>query len=141
MTYLLDTNVVSELRKRPGQIDENVSTWGAALAVNEQFLSSITVFEIELGILRIERRDELQGKLLRRWFDARVIGAFEKRTLPVDREIARRAALLHLPDPRPERDAYIAATALVRGLTVATRNVDDFVPMGVAVVNPWLPAR
>jgi len=109
--------------------------------VNEQFLSSITVFEIELGILRIERRDELQGKLLRRWFDARVIGAFEKRTLPVDREIARRAALLHLPDPRPERDAYIAATALVRGLTVATRNVDDFVPMGVAVVNPWLPAR
>ena len=113
---------------------------GAALAVNEQFLSSITVFEIELGILRIERRDELQGKLLRRWFDARVIGAFEKRTLPVDREIARRAALLHLPT-RDRNATRISANALVRGLTVATRNVDDFVPMGVAVVNPWLPAR
>ena len=138
MTYLLDTNVVSELRKRPGRIDENVAAWGAALSADEQFVSAITVFEVELEILQVERRDELLGKMLRRWFEASVIGAFRKRILVVDRDVALRAARLHVPDPRPERDGYIAATALVHGLTVATRNVDDFEPMGVPVVNPWL---
>ncbi|GAB07984.1 PIN domain-containing protein [Gordonia amarae] len=138
MTYLLDTNVVSELRKQPGRIDDSVAAWAAAQPATEQYLSSVTVSEIELGILRVERRDELQGRSLRRWFDARVINAFDRRTLPVDCEVARRAALLHVPDPRPERDGYIAATALVHGLTVVTRNVADFAPMGVAIVNPWL---
>lgn len=137
MSYLLDTDVVSELRKRPGRIDANVAAWGAALDADQQFLSAITVFEVELGILQVERRDESQGKLLRRWFDASVIGAFATRILPVDRDIARRAAGLHISDPRPERDAYIAATALVHGLTVATRNVRDFTPVGVTVTNPW----
>ncbi|MGH3349513.1 MAG: type II toxin-antitoxin system VapC family toxin [Nocardioides sp.] len=139
MSYLLDTNIVSELRQRPGRIDVNVAAWGAGLEADEQFLSVITVFEVELGILQVERRDEFQGKMLRRWFDAGVLGVFARRTLPVDREIARRAARLHSPDPKPERDAYIAATALVRGLTVATRNVADFEPMGVPVFNPWVP--
>jgi toxin FitB len=139
VTYLLDTNVISELRKRPGRIDVNVAAWGATLEADQQFLSAITVFEVELGILRAERRDGVQGKLLRRWFDTGVLGAFAKRTLAVDRDVARRAAGLHVPDPRPERDAYIAATALVHGLTVATRNVGDFAPMGVPVLDPWLP--
>lgn len=139
MTYLLDTNVVSELRKRPGRIDANVAAWGEVLEADQQFLSAITVFEVELGILQVERRDAFQGKMLRRWFDTGVLGAFAKRTLAVDRDVARRAAGLHVPDPRPERDAYIVATALVHGLTVATRNVSDFVPMGVPVLNPWLP--
>ncbi|MFZ2241221.1 MAG: type II toxin-antitoxin system VapC family toxin [Gordonia amarae] len=138
MTYLLDTNVVSELRKQPGRIDDSVAAWAAAQPATEQYLSSVTVSEIELGIIRVERRDELQGRSLRRWFDARVINAFDRRTLPVDREVARRAALLHVPDPRSERDGYIAATALVHGLTVVTRNVADFAPMGVAIVNPWM---
>ncbi len=138
MSYLLDTNLVSELRKPPGRMDANVAAWGAAQEADQQFLSVITVFEVELGILQVERRDALQGKMLRRWFDASVLGAFAKRTLAVDREVARRAARLHVPDPRPERDAYIAATALVHGLTVASRNVGDFEPMGVAVINPWL---
>lgn len=137
MSYLLDSNVVSELRKRPGRVDAKVAAWGAALDADEQFLSAVTVFEVELGILQIERRDSSQGQTLRRWFEARVLPAFEKRTLPVDREVARRAAELHVPDPRPERDAYIAATALVHGLTVATRNVRDFEPMGIAVIDPW----
>jgi toxin FitB len=138
VSYLLDTNVVSELRKRPGRIDANVATWGATQEADQQFLSAITVFELELGILRIERMDALQGRMLRRWFDTGVLAAFAKRTLAVDREVARRAAGLHIPDPRPERDAYIAATALVHGLTVATRNVADFEPMGVPVLNPWI---
>lgn len=137
MSYLLDTNVVSELRKRPGRIDANVAAWGAALDADQQFLSAVTVFEVELGILQVERRDEVQGKMLRRWFGG-VLGAFTNRTLAVDRDVARRAAGLHVPDPRPERDAYIAATALVHGLTVATRNVGDFESMGVTVINPWI---
>jgi toxin FitB len=137
VSYLLDTNLVSELRKRPGRIDVNVAAWGATQEADQQFLSAITVFEVELGILQVERRDALQGSMLRRWFDSGVLGAFAKRTLAVDREVARRAAGLHVPDPRPERDAYIAATALVHGLTVATRNVADFEPMGVTVINPW----
>lgn len=137
MSYLLDTTVVSELRKPPGRIDANVAAWGAALDAGDHFLSAITVFEVDLGILLVERRDAAQGARLRRWFDTAVLAAFEKRTLAVDRDVARRAANLHVPDPRPERDAYIAATALVHGLTVATRNVGDFEPMGVTVTNPW----
>lgn len=137
MTYLLDTNLVSELRKPPGRIDANVAAWGATQEADQQFLSVITVFEVELGILRVERADAVQGRMLRRWFDTGVLATFAKRTLAVDREVARRAAGLHVPDPRPERDAYIAATALVHGLTVATRDVADFKPMGVPVLNPW----
>lgn len=137
MTYLLDTNVVSELRKRPGRIDSHVAAWGAALDADQQFLSVITLFEVEIGILLVERRDPSQGELLRQWFETSLVDAFAKRTLPVDRDVARQAARLHVPDPRPERDAFIGATALVHGLTVPTRNVDDFEPMGVPVINPW----
>lgn len=137
MSYLLDTNVVSELRKSPTRIDRNVQAWGHALDAELQYLSAITVFEVELGILRAERRDKAQGATLRRWFDEVVLDAFAGRILPVDRKVAQSAVRLHVPDPRPERDAYIAATALVHGLTVATRNVGDFEPTGVPVVNPW----
>lgn len=138
MSYLLDTNLVSELRKRPGRIDVNVAAWGATQEADQQFLSAITVFEVELGVLQVERRDAFQGRMLRRWFEASVLGVFARRTLALDSEVARRAAGLHVPDPRPERDAYIAATALVHGLTVATRNVGDFEPLGVTVINPWI---
>jgi toxin FitB len=138
VSYLLDTNLVSELRKRPGRIDANVAAWGATQQADQHFLSAVTVFEVELGILRVERQDVLQGKMLRRWFDAGVLGAFANRTLAVDREVARRAAALHIPDPRPERDTYIAATAPVHGLTVAIRNVGAFEPMGVTAINPWI---
>lgn len=137
MRFLLDTNVVSELRKPRGRIDANVASWGGSQDAEGQFLSVITLFELELGILQVERRDEAQGQLLRRWFEASVVNAFARRTIDVDRTIARRATQLHVPDPSPERDAFIAATALEHGLTVATRNVSDFEPMGVEVVNPW----
>ncbi|MDL9979075.1 type II toxin-antitoxin system VapC family toxin [Microbacterium candidum] len=137
MSYLLDTNVVSELRKSVTRIDRNVAAWGGTLDADLQFLSAITVFEVELGIVQAERRDRAQAATLRRWFDEVVLDAFAGRILPVDREVAQLAARMHVPDPRPERDTYIAATALVHGLTVATRNVSDFEPTGVAVFNPW----
>lgn len=137
MSYLLDTNVVSELRKGPARIDANVAAWAAPLDMEQQFLSAITVFEVELGIRQLERRDTVQAAVLWRWFDRAVLDAFDGRILPVDMDVARLASRLHVPDPRPERDAFIAATALAHGLTVATRNLTDFDPTGAAVFDPW----
>jgi len=137
VSYLLDTNVVSELRKSPARIDANVAAWAAQLDLEQQFLSSITIFEVELGIRQLERHDTAQAAVLWRWFDRAVLDPFERRILPVDRDVARLAARLHVPDPRPERDAFIAATALAHGLTVATRNIADFEPTGAVVLDPW----
>lgn len=96
------------------------------------------MMEIETGILQIERRDPVQGAALRQWFERQVMPEFAARTLPVDTPVALRCARLHVPDRRSERDALIAATALVHGMTIVTRNVDDFAPTGVEIVNPWL---
>ncbi|MYE30559.1 MAG: type II toxin-antitoxin system VapC family toxin [Gammaproteobacteria bacterium] len=137
--FLLDTNVVSELRKiGAGKGDHSVSRWSRSLDVAELFLSVVTIEEIEVGVLRIERQDPAQGKMFRTWLDEQVLPAFENRILPVDLQVARMCASLHVPDPRPIRDAMIGATALAHGLTLATRNVGDFEPMGVELVNPWV---
>lgn len=137
--YLLDTNVVSELRKvGAGKGDRSVSRWSRSLDVVELFLSVVTIEEIEVGVLRIERQDPAQGKMFRTWLDEQVLPAFENRILSVDLQVARMCASLHVPDPRPIRDAMIGATALAHGLTLATRNVGDFEPMGVELVNPWV---
>lgn len=137
MTYLIDTNVWSELRNR-SRADSNVRTWAESANPAELYLSVVTVFELERGVLLIARRDAEQGSRLRRWLEERVLEPFDGRILPIDALIARRCAALHVPDPRPERDALIAATALMHGLAVVTRNVGDFQPMGVALLNPWL---
>lgn len=137
MTCLLDTNVVSELRKTPARIAARVLVWANRVVAAEQFVSAITLFEIELGVRQVERRDSRQGAALRQWLESSVRRTFADRTLPVDGEVARRAAELHVPDPKPERDGYIAATALVHGLTVVTRNVSDFHATGVTVIDPW----
>ncbi|HEY0413512.1 MAG TPA: type II toxin-antitoxin system VapC family toxin [Allosphingosinicella sp.] len=134
--YLLDTNVVSELR-RPERADPRVLGWAAALPEASAFLSVVSLFELELGILLVARRDPEQAGHLRRWLEARIMPDFAGRMLPVDAAVARRCAALHVPDPRAERDALIAATALVHGMTVVTRNVGDFEGTGVALVNPW----
>ncbi|HAG0017359.1 TPA: type II toxin-antitoxin system VapC family toxin [Salmonella enterica] len=137
--YILDTNVVSELRKaRTGKIDTNVATWAESMEASDLFISSITIMELELGILSVERRDAMQGSLLRSWFEQHVLPEFSGRTLPVDTAVALRCARLHVPDKRGERDALIAATALVHGMTVVTRNVVDFEPTGVSIINPWV---
>ena len=138
--FLLDTNVVSELRKvRSGKADARVSAWADSVDAAELYLSAITVQELEIGVLLVERRDPAQGALLRTWLDAHVLPAFSGRILAVDTAVARRSARLHVPDPRPVRDGLIAATALVHGMTVVTRNVADFTPTGVATFDPWKP--
>ena len=136
--YLLDTNVVSELRKAgAGKADANVVGWAAGVPAAMLYLSAISILEIELGVLLIERRDGRQGAVLRRWLDEQVMTAFAERILPIDVPVAQRCARLHTPDPRPDRDALIAATALQHGMTVVTRNIADFAPMAVAIFNPW----
>jgi predicted nucleic acid-binding protein len=137
VSYLLDTNVISELRKPAQRIAEPVRSWAARQLTHELSVSVITVMEIEIGVARISRRDDRQGAVLRRWFEEEFLAAFAGRVRPIDLDVVRRAAAMHVPDPRPERDALIAATALSAGLTVVTRNTADFEPLGVPVLNPW----
>ena len=138
MSYLLDTNVVSELRKSStGRADRNVISWAGRVPPSDMFLSVISVLEIETGVLLAERRNPTQGAALRSWLDLNVLVTFAGRILPVDTEVARRCARLHVPHTRPDRDALISATALVHDMTVVTRNVSDFAPTGVAIVDPW----
>jgi len=134
--FILDTNIVSELR-RPARADEKVLEWAAATPLAGLFLSAITVLELELGTLLIERKDSSHGMILRTWLDQQVLPRFEGRVLAIDVAVAQRCARIHVPDPRAERDALIAATAFVHGMTVATRNVRDFEPTGVQTFNPW----
>lgn len=136
MMFILDTNVVSELR-RPERANQKVTAWASSVPVANIFLSVITILEIELGALSIERRDQAQGAVLRSWIDDQILPRFEGRILPVDTAVAQRCARLHVPDPRAERDAIIAATALVHGMTIVTRNVVDFQSTGVNILNPW----
>jgi predicted nucleic acid-binding protein len=138
MMYLLDTNVVSELRKtNSDRADRLVTAWARSIAAESMFLSAISVLELERGTLLMERRDPAQGAMLRSWMENLVMPSFAGRILPVDTPVALRCAALHVPDPKSYRDALIAATALVHGMTVVTRNVSDFEPSGVAVLNPW----
>ncbi|MDP1027996.1 type II toxin-antitoxin system VapC family toxin [Sphingomonas sp. KR1UV-12] len=134
---LLDTNVVSELRQRRGGPDPQVMAWLTEQDEEATFLSAMTVLELERGMLLLERRDADQGQRLRLWWEAAILPRFSARILPVGAEIARVAARLHVPDPRPEIDALISATALVHGLMLATRNVRDFAGTGVRLVDPW----
>jgi toxin FitB len=140
--YLLDTNVVSELRKAPsGRANANVVAWAASVTTPMLFLSSITILEIEIGIRQIERRDSVQGALLRDWFESRVLTAFDGRIIAFDTAAARRCAALHVPDHRSDRDPMIAAIALVHGLRVVTRNSADFADTGAPLLNPWESSR
>lgn len=142
MMFLLDTNVVSELRKvRLGKADTNVTAWTESVDAAALFVSAITILELELGILSIERKDANQGAMLRLWLEQQVLPEFSGRTLPVDTAVAQRCARLHVPDKRGERDALIAASALVHGMTLVTRNVADFQPTGVTLINPWEALR
>ena len=136
--YLLDTNVISELRKATQpSIDGRVLEWAQDTPPGLMWASAISLFELELGVLRAERKDAKKGRVLRNWLNGQVLAAFEGRIIAVDARVAILAAQLHIPDPQPERDALIAASAMVHGLTVVTRDEKDFRPLGVATLNPW----
>ena len=140
--YILDTNVVSELRKiRLGKADKCVADWADSVDAADLYLSAITIQELEIGILFAERRDPSQGAIFRAWMNGHVLPAFSGRILVVDTAVAQRSARLHVPDPRPVRDGLIAATALVHGMTVVTRNVIDFQATGAAILNPWVDTQ
>lgn len=134
--YLLDTNVVSELRKGV-KADNKVVSWARAVSTSSLFLSVITVLELEAGVLLKERKDSYQGAILRSWLDAHVLPSFSDRILNIDVAVALRCAKLHVPNPRSERDALISATALIHGLIIVTRNTKDFKETGVELLNPW----
>lgn len=136
MKFLLDTNVISELRRK----DSNpaVRSWAAAQSHDALFLSVITLLEIEKGILLKGRNDPEQSRRLSTWLHSQVIPSFQGRILTVDVDAALRAASLHVPDPAPDRDALIAATALTRKLALVTRNTKDFEAVqGLRIINPW----
>jgi toxin FitB len=134
--YLLDTNVISEMRKAR-LADPRVHHWSRSSHAELKFISVVTLYELEIGVLRMERRDPAQGVRLRQWLNHQILPTFNDRIFLIDQQVALLAASKHVPDPRSERDSYIAATALVHNMTVVTRNVRDFEGMGVRIVNPW----
>lgn len=136
--FILDTNVISELRKGysyPSAVP--VISWIEQIEEERLFISAITVLELDIGVRKVERRDSTQGQILRRWLDEQVRPAFAGRILSIDERVALRCAPLHVPDPAPERDMLIAATGLVHDMVIVTRNVKDFVRSGARVLNPW----
>ena len=136
--YLLDTNVVSELRKAgSGKANKKVVDWAKSISASSMYLSAISILELEIGILAKERKDMAQGAILRAWLTTHVLPAFSGRILPVDVAVAQCTARFHVPDRRSDRDAMIAATAMTHGMTVVTRNVSDFEKTSVALINPW----
>ena len=140
--FLLDTNVISELRKTKwGRADPNVVAWARSVPTESLFTSVMVIQELEIGALLATRRDPVQGIALRAWLDDQIVPSFSERILPVDMVVARRSAALHVPNPRPIRDGLIAATALVHGMTVVTRSVADFASTGAVLVNPWVHAQ
>ncbi|WP_300345625.1 type II toxin-antitoxin system VapC family toxin [Nesterenkonia sp.] len=135
MRYILDTNVVSALRVR-GR-NPAVEAWATSVPVADQFVTATTIAEIERGVVAKERTDKAQGKILRRWFEERVLPAFADRILPFDLPAARILAAFRVPEHAPFDDALIAAVAQSAGMTIATRNTKHFGPLGVDCCNPW----
>ena len=136
--YLLDTNIVSELRKlETGKIHPQVYRWIKSNGFTHTYISAVTLAEIQTGILSLARKDQAQAASLDNWFTNRLLPAYRTRTLSVDTEVALICAQLHIPTKRPINDAYIAATAIAHNLTLVTRNVRDFQGLPLMLENPF----
>jgi toxin FitB len=136
--YLLDTNVISETRKLGStRIHADASAWFNEVDLSQCYLSAMTLFELELSVRLMERRDGPQGMAIRKWLTDQVMISFTNRILPLSDKVAVICAGFHVPNRKAERDAWIAATAVAAGLTLATRNVVDFSGIGVSIVNPF----
>lgn len=135
MSYLVDTNVISELRKG-SRCDESVAAWWSTIAEDEIFLSVLTIGELRKGIENIRRRDARSAVVLESWL-SKVVADHGARILPIELDVAEEWGRLNVPDPLPVIDGLIAATAKVRGLTLVTRNVPDIARTGVSTINPW----
>ena len=135
MRYLIDTNVISELRKG-ARADRRVADWFAGLTEDDLYVSVLTIGEIRKGIERIRLRDRRAAASLERWLHE-VLEAHQDRILPVDEAVADEWGRLNVPDPLPVVDGLLAATATVHGLVLATRNVKDLRRTGVRLLNPF----
>jgi len=141
--FLLDTCVISHLR-RPHKANPEVLAWASNIAAVEQYISAVTILELEQGVLAKERTDPIQGHMFRRWLDNVVRVNFAGRIVVFDEQVAICCAFLHVPNPKSYRDAMIGATAITRGMTVVTENTKDFVHMvdpngaPIKLHNPWL---
>lgn len=136
--YLLDANIIAESRKLGStRVDPRAAQWLSQIDVEVSFISAMTIFERERGVQQMARRDAKQGAALRRWFDDQIMTTYENRTLLLSRGVALICAGLHIPDPKSERDAWIAATAIDAGLTLVSRNVADFANMAVWLISPF----
>jgi len=134
VSYLLDTNVISEVRKANGNAD--VRAWFASVPGHELYLSVLVVGEIRQGIERLARRDPPQAAALERWL-GQLRGRYADRILPVTTAVAEVWGRMNVPDPLPAVDGLLAATASVHGLTLVTRNTADVERTGVKVLNPF----
>jgi toxin FitB len=135
--FLLDTNVIAEIRKG-SRANAHVRSWFAALDPDAILLSVVTIGEIRKGIENVRRRDAAAARALERWL-RRVLRDHRDRILAVDLPVAEEWGRLNVPDPLPVIDGLLAATAKVHGLTLATRNVKDVARSGADVVNPFEP--
>lgn len=138
MSYVLDTNVVSALRVR-GR-NPTVEEWAKSIPAMELFVTAPTIAAIERGVIVRERSDVAQGEVLRRWFTSHVLPTFADRVLPFDLLAARVLATFRVPEHAPLDDALIAAIAQANRMTVVTRNLGHFEPLGVHCHNPWADA-
>jgi toxin FitB len=136
VTYLLDTNVVSEMRRR-GAMHPKTAAWLGSIAPAQLYISSITIFEIERGVEKVALRDAKRGTELSTWLRRQVLPAFDGRVLTLDAEAALHAARLHAGRARLDADRLVAAIALAHAKVIVTRNVKDFAGLGVMVVDPF----
>ena len=136
--YLLDTNIISELKKLDsGKIHPQVQRWAYSINLMQTKISVVSIIEIRTGILSLTRKDQAQAASLDNWFTNRLLPAYRTKTLPVDTKVALIYAQLNVPNKRPINDAYIAATAIAHKLKLVTRNIQDFQGMPITLENPF----